>query len=78
MPREILRQLSRRLHFEQNDFVYDKFIIEAFPQFPEGASVGNLSETLGKKLPCRTSQRRLARLVEQERLAIEGRGLGSR
>ncbi len=43
-------------------------IIEAVNQFPEGASVEDLSETLGKKLPCRTLQRRLARLVEQERL----------
>ncbi len=53
-------------------------ILEAVTQFPEGASVGDLSETLGKKLPRRTLQRRLARLVEQERLAIEGRGRGSR
>jgi hypothetical protein len=53
-------------------------ILEAVTQFPEGASVENLSQTLGKKLPRRTLQRRLARLVEQERLAIEGRGRGSR
>ena len=43
-------------------------ILEAVTQFPEGASVENLSETLEKKMPCRTLQRRLARLVEQERL----------
>ena len=48
-------------------------ILEAITQFPEGASVGDLSEALGIKLPRRTLQRRLARLVEQERLAIEGR-----
>lgn len=53
-------------------------ILEAVTQFPEGAFVENLSETLEKKMPCRTLQRRLARLVEQERLAIEGRGRGSR
>jgi hypothetical protein len=53
-------------------------ILEAVTQFPEGASVENLSETLGNKLPRRTLQRRLARLVEQERLALEGRGRGSR
>ena len=53
-------------------------ILEAVTQFPEGASVEDLSEALGRKLPRRTLQRRLARLVEQERLAIVGRGRGSR
>jgi len=53
-------------------------ILEAITRFPEGVSVGVLSETLEKKLPRRTLQRRLARLVEQERLALEGRGRGSR
>ena len=53
-------------------------ILEAVTHFPEGASVEDLSKTLGRNLPRRTLQRRLARLVEQKRLAIEGRGRGSR
>ena len=53
-------------------------ILEAVTLFPEGASVEDLNETLGKNLPRRTLQRCLARLVEQERLALEGRGRGSR
>ena len=53
-------------------------ILEAVTLFPEGASVGNISKALDKKLPRRTLQHRLARLVEQERLVIEGRGRGSR
>lgn len=53
-------------------------ILEAVTEFPEGASVEDLSGTLEKKLPRRTLQRRLARLVDQERLALEGRGRGSR
>ena len=53
-------------------------ILEAITQFPEGVSIGVLSETLEKKLPRRTLQRHLARLVEQERLTIAGRGRGSR
>ena len=53
-------------------------ILETVVQFPDGASIENLSETLGEKLSRRILQRRLARLVEQERLALEGRGRGSR
>jgi len=53
-------------------------ILEAVTRFPEGASVKDLSETLDKKLPRRTLQRRLAHLVGQERLTIAGRGRGSR
>ena len=52
-------------------------ILEAVSQFPEGASIKNLIEILGKKLPRRTLQRRLERLVEQKRLVIEGRSRGS-
>lgn len=43
-------------------------ILEAVTEFPEGASVEDLSGTLEKKLPRRTLQRRWARLVDQERL----------
>ncbi|MEA3437437.1 MAG: Fic family protein, partial [Thermodesulfobacteriota bacterium] len=53
-------------------------ILEAVTQFPEGASVKGLSEAMDKKLPRRTLQRRLAHLVDQDRLAIVGRGRGSR
>lgn len=51
-------------------------ILETVSQFPEGASVKNLGEALDKKMPRRTLQRRLAYLVDQERLAITGRGRG--
>ena len=37
-------------------------ILEAVTQFPEGASVWDLSETLGKKLPRRTLQRRVSNI----------------
>ena len=53
-------------------------ILEAVSLFPEGASVKDLSEKLVKKLPRRTLQRRLANLIDQERLAIAGQGRGRR
>ena len=53
-------------------------ILVAVSQFPEGASVKDLSEMLDKKLPRRTLQRRLAYLVDQKRLAIARRGRGTR
>jgi DNA-binding IclR family transcriptional regulator len=52
-------------------------ILEAVSQFPKGVSIKDLIEILWKKLPRRTLQRRLERLVEQKRLVIEDRGHGS-
>jgi hypothetical protein len=51
---------------------------EAVASFPEGASVEEVSGVLLIKMPRRTLQRRLALLVEQKRLVVEGRGRGSR
>jgi Fic family protein len=53
-------------------------IFQAVARFPEGASVEEVSGVLEIFLPRRTLQRRLARLVNQARLTIEGRGRGSR
>jgi len=46
--------------------------------FPEGASIEKISGELAIPMPRRTLQRRLALLVEQGRLTVEGRGRGSR
>lgn len=46
-------------------------------QSPGGASIRDIGEGLEDKSPRRTIQRRLARLVEQKRLTIGGRGRGS-
>lgn len=78
-----MAQLTKMCHNSQimpKKIPQDEFdaILKAITRFPDGASVGDLSEALEKKLPRRTLQRHLARLVEQERLAIEGRGRGSR
>lgn len=53
-------------------------IFQAAARFPGGASVEEISGVLEIPLPRRTLQRRLARLVDQARLTIEGRGRGSR
>ena len=53
-------------------------VLRAVVQFPEGASIEEISSVLEIKLPRRTLQRRLALLVDQNRLAITGRGRGSR
>lgn len=53
-------------------------IVEVIRRFPGGASVENIGEVLEKKLSRRTLQRRLAQLVGQKRLVIEGKGRGSR
>jgi len=53
-------------------------IFQAVARFPEGASIEEISGVLEISLPRRTLQRRLARLVNQARLIIEGRGRGSR
>ncbi len=51
---------------------------EAVARFPEGAAIEEVSGVLAIKMPRRTLQRRLALLVEQKRLNIEGHGRGSR
>jgi fido (protein-threonine AMPylation protein) len=51
---------------------------EAVARFPKGASVEEVNNALAGKMPRRTLQRRLALLVEQNRLTVEGRGRASR
>ncbi len=53
-------------------------ILDVVAQFAEGASIEVIDERLEKKFPRRTLQYRLAHLVEQNRLVIEGKGRGSR
>ena len=53
-------------------------ILNEVAKFPEGASVEDIRSAVDRKLPRRTLQRRLAWLVEQNRLAVEGRARGSR
>jgi Fic family protein len=53
-------------------------ILRAVAQFPEGSAIEDIGGALQRKLPRRTLQRRLAALVEQKRLTVEGRGRGSR
>jgi len=50
----------------------------ALAGFPEGASVEDIRRAVGRKLPRRTLQRRLALLVRQKKLTIQGRGRASR
>ncbi|MBA3351552.1 MAG: Fic family protein, partial [Blastocatellia bacterium] len=53
-------------------------IVEAVRRFPDGARLSDLAGLLPKKLPYRSFQRRLASLVSQKRLLLEGWGRGSR
>jgi len=53
-------------------------IVEAVRRFPDGARLSDLAGLLPKKLPYRSLQRRLASLVSQKRLLLEGWGRGSR
>ena len=53
-------------------------ILETVRQFHEGISVKDIGAALGNKLPRRTLQHRLAKLVEEKRLVVEGKGRGSR
>ena len=50
----------------------------AVAHFPEGAALEEVSSMLADKMPRRTLQRRLALLVEQKQLTLQGRGRGSR
>ena len=53
-------------------------VYQAVARFPEGAAIEEVSSALAIKVPRRTLQRRLALLVEQKRLNIEGHGRGRR
>src|SRR3990167_9205971 len=47
-------------------------ILQAITRFPEGVSLQNILESLERPLPKRTLQRRLARLVKDQLIQIEG------
>ena len=53
-------------------------ILAAIAGFPEGASVEDILSAIDHKLERRTLQRRLARLIRQNRLRVAGRGRASR
>ncbi len=53
-------------------------VVQAVAGLPGGGSIEDIAEALAINLPRRTLQRRLALLVEQQRLAIEGSGRGRR
>jgi len=53
-------------------------VLQAVARFSEGASIEDIRGALDANLPRRTLQRRLALLVRQKRLTVEGRGRGSR
>jgi hypothetical protein len=55
-----------------------EIIMRVVARFPEGGSVEDIRGALSIALPRRTLQRRLAMLVEQQRLIVEGRTRGSR
>jgi len=53
-------------------------LLEAVARFPDGAPVARIHSSLPEPTPRRTVQRRLARLVKEGRLRVEGRGPGVR
>src|SRR3989338_9386488 len=53
-------------------------VLRVVDRFPQGVSIEGIMATLEFRLPHRTLQRRLALLVEQKRLTVEGGGRGSR
>jgi len=53
-------------------------ILRAVAGFPEGAGLGTISKALDNNVPRRTLQRRLALLVEQNKLAIDGQARARR
>lgn len=59
----------------QDDF---DAILRVVARSPDGTSVEEIGAMLEHELPRRTLQRRLALLVEQKRLSVQGRGRGSR
>jgi len=65
--------MPKRIPQEELDAVQ-----QALAGFPEGAGIEEISQVLSIRLPRRTLQRRLALLVEQKRIAVEGRARASR
>ncbi len=61
--------------FPQNEL---DVVQQAVGGFPEGAGIEEISRALAIRLPRRTLQRRLALLVEQKQIIIEGRARASR
>lgn len=53
-------------------------VLQVVIRFPQGASIEDIDGAIQAKVARRTLQRRLALLVEQKRLIIEGRSRGSR
>lgn len=53
-------------------------VIQAVADFPEGAGIEEIIRALDGRVPRRTLQRRLALLVEQKRIIVEGRARASR
>ena len=53
-------------------------VLQTVARFPGGASIEDVGKALEIKPSRRTLQRRLALLVRQERLTVDGRGRGSR
>jgi len=65
--------MARKISQHELDAVFNAVI-----NFPDGASLNEISSVLTIDLPGRTLQRRLALLVEQKRLVQKGRGAGSK
>ncbi|NPU90536.1 MAG: Fic family protein [Gammaproteobacteria bacterium] len=55
-----------------------QIVLDALTAFPAGASVEQINSTLANRLSHRTLQRRLALLVNENRLTCEGRGRATR
>lgn len=72
-PRHSLNRMPKQIPQKEMDT-----LLEAVARFPEGVSVAHIHASLPVPVPRRTLQRRLARLVEQGRLSVEGRGPGVR
>ncbi|MGH8719868.1 MAG: Fic family protein [Burkholderiales bacterium] len=53
-------------------------VLQAVGRSPDGASIDDIGAVLTVKLPRRTLQRRLALLVRQKQLTVEGKARGSR
>ena len=53
-------------------------IVEVVGQFPEGATLEDVSDTLNRDIPRRTLQRYLSRLVKDGRISKEGKARASR
>ncbi len=74
-----LRELCHNNLIMPKQIPQDEFdvILKEVSHFREGVSIKNIIESLENRLSRRTLQRRLAQLVENERLVILGRGRGA-